>query len=96
MKNIYSKYLKVLVVMIITTLSPIYAGTLALTQESITPSPLASTGSNGEGILSFKLVESADVAVGVTNALGKVNVTITLELKKIALKNADINSLSGG
>jgi hypothetical protein len=90
------KFLSILTVVVVAFTAPLVASSsLLLTNPSLTPAPLEPVESNGEGNISFGLVENLNGVAPATDLFGDPNVQISIEFSNVKLKNDDINLITG-
>ena len=94
MKNIVLK-LVVLMFVGLGVLTPLSAASVSLLSPSISPAPLDRVENNGEGIVSFGLVETSDVAAPAKDLFGEENLKVSVELNKLKLKDDDVSLITG-
>ena len=75
--------------------SSLSASFVSLQNPSISPKPLPSVENNGEGVVSFGLVETSDEEAPAVDAFKEPNIRISVELNKLILKNDDVSAIGG-
>ena len=94
MKSMILK-LVILFVVGLGVLSPLSAASVSLLSPSVSPAPLDRVENNGEGLVSFGLVETSDVSAPEKDLFGESNIKVSVELNKLKLKDDDTSLIVG-
>jgi len=99
MKNTILK-ISILFVVMLATVIPSFAGSVALTNGAITPKPLETVEKNGKGEVKFTIVVNSSLSEGPIPAMssshpGTPNLKLIVELTKVKPQNNNASRISG-